>query len=87
MHFQASITKIMFFIFSEGLKMVKSEEKNTLIFKQLEDVCASCLSKTHFSLGEYISVTLGKMTFIQKQVRGTNICVNAETEQKIYLYP
>ena len=49
--------------------------------------CAACLLKTQFSLGEYISVTLGEMTFIQKQVRGTNRCVNAETEREIYLYP
>ena len=40
MHFQASITKIVVFIASEGPKMVKSE-KNTLKLEQLEGVCAA----------------------------------------------
>ena len=66
MHFQASIPKIMVFIASEGSKMVKSE-KNTLKLEQYKGVCAAWnLFKTHFSLGDYISVTLGKMPFIQK---------------------
>ena len=41
MHFQASITKIVVFIASEGPKMVKSERKNTLKLEQLEGVCAA----------------------------------------------
>ena len=40
MHFQASITKIMVFIASEGSKMVKSE-KNTLKLEQSKGVCAA----------------------------------------------
>ena len=40
MHFQASITKTMGFIASEGLKMVKSE-KNTLKLEQSKVVCAA----------------------------------------------
>ena len=47
-------------------KMVKSE-KNTLKLEQYKGVCAAWnLFKTHFSLGDYISVTFGKMPFIQK---------------------
>ena len=45
MPFQASITKINVFIVSEGSKMVKSERKNTLKFKQSEGVCALCSMK------------------------------------------
>ena len=40
MHFQASITKIMGFIASEGSKLVKSE-KNTLKLEQSKGVCAA----------------------------------------------
>ena len=53
-------------IASEGSKMVKSE-KNTLKLEQSEVVCAAWnLWKTHFSLGKYVSVTLGKMPILQK---------------------